>query len=354
MIFEDIRGKILTDFPYFKIEQILISKSHKNVFRGFHMSPYSKVIYIISGHIRETYIKHDGSYETLEMKEFDSLYIDENTAHGYYTYDDTTIVYLLGGNDINRKIYYKSPDIPFNYTLPTNVIMSEDDKNAGYYKDYDFLLLGGTGYIGSNFAKYSNSLIINNRLDDLIGIKDHICRSKIKHVVCAAGISSPIQWCETHEEETKKTNYIDVLGLIDLCNELNVHLTYFGSCLNDGKTVYSKWRKELENKICGNVLYLKIMYPCTFDGHEKCFATKMKTRIPDNKRVTITRVNDLFPLLPNIIKSNVTGVYNLVSPGTIHLSELSDIKPVFENNPTIEHYEFQITSNSLFPYMAAI
>lgn len=339
MIFEDFRGKLLRDFPEFLVEQIFISKSYKNVFRGFHMSPYPKIMYVISGHIRETYINEDGTYNTVELKEFDSILIKEKSPHGYYTYEDTTIVYLLGGNDINRKIYYKSPDLPFDYELPDNVIISEDDKNAGYFKDYDFLLIGGNGYLGSNFAKYSNSLIVSNRLDDITGIREHLRRSKIKHVVCAAGISSPIQWCETHEEETKKTNYIDVLGLIELCKELNVHLTYFGSCLNDGKTVYSKWRKELENHIHGNVLYFKIMYPCTFDGHEKCFAAKMKNRIPDNKRVTITKVNELFPLLPDIIKSNICGIYNLVSPGTIHLSELSDIKPNYDTEPAIEYYE---------------
>lgn len=341
MKYEDLRGKILIDFPEFEVKTMFISKSYKNVFRGFHKSPYPKIMYIVSGSIKETYINEDGTYNTIILKEFDSFLLKSNTVHGYLALDDTIIVYLLGGNDINRKIYYKSPDLPFEYNLPSNVIISEDDKNSGYLKDYDFLLLGGTGYIGSNFSKYSNCLIINNRLDDLDGIREHLNRTRIKHLVCAAGISKPgstVEWCETHEDETKKVNYTDVLGIIQLCQDLNVHFTYFGSCLNHGKTVYAKWRRELENKIQGNVLYLKIMYPCTFDGHPKCFATKMKNRIPDNKRVTITNVNELFPQLPNIIKSNTCGVYNLVSHGTIHLSELSDIKVNYDDEPIIEYY----------------
>jgi hypothetical protein len=189
-----------------------------------------------------------------------------------------------------------------------------------------FLVLGGTGFLGSYFVKYAKDcVVIRNRLDDIDGIRAHIRSTGIKHFVCAAGIGHPISitdWCETHEEETKKIHYTDVIGLMNLCKEENVHLTYFGSIMNDGTTVVSKWRQELEKVLLDNVLYLRISFPCTFDKNPRCFINKMKNRTPHDKRVYLTIVPHLFPKLPDIILSNQVGILNFYNTGTIHLSSI--------------------------------
>lgn len=320
--FSDSRGLLESIKCPFYVKEVLLSTSYKNVFRGFHKSPYRKYIIVKYGKIHDIYITDDGRRIETILSNGDSIIIPSNSAHGFKVIDDCQIIYLL------EEQYNKNIDEQINWRFFKDLdlkdcIMSEKDKGC------DFLVLGGTGYLGSNFVKYVNDscIVINNRLDDLKGIESHIKISGARYIVCAAGLpcgQNTTEWCETHEEETKKVNYTDVVNLINLCNELNVHLTYFGSCLNDGKTVYSKWRKELESKIHGNVLYLRLIYPCTFDGHPRCFATKMKTRIPDDKFVKITNLNELFPILPSMIRSNLTGIHDFVSPGEIHLRNIAD------------------------------
>lgn len=345
-MFKDNRGTVESyKCPYFTPREILLSMSHKNVFRGFHQSPYRKYIIIRSGSIKDTYFIGNECH-TVILIQGDSLLIPENAAHGYYVIEDCEMVYMLEGEynpTTDRKIYYRSPDLPVQYSLPSDCIVSDSDLQSNYYKDsYEFLVLGGRGYLGSNFVKHTGfdkCLVVKNRLDDLDGIKEHLIRTNIKYIVCAAGISKPgstTEWCETHEEETKKVNFTDVVNLINMCNDIGVHLTYFGSCLNSGNTVYSKWRMELEKYITGNVLYLRMVYPCTFDGHERCFATKMKTRTPHNKLISITNVNELFPKLYNIIKSNTCGIYTFTSDTVYHLNDFCINKIKFTEAPNTD------------------
>jgi hypothetical protein len=91
--------------------------------------------------------------------------------------------------------------------------------------------------------------------------------------------------------------------------------------------VYSKWRCHLEDRVRNmpNVLYLRIMYPCTFDGDPKCFRTKMlgrKGRVHDGA-VSITSVPDLFPHMANIVETGTVGVLNFVTEGTVSLKDLA-------------------------------
>lgn len=83
----------------------------------------------------------------------------------------------------------------------------------------------------------------------------------------------------------------------------------------------------LEKELRPNVLYLRIMYPCSFDGFERCFYTKTMNRrgggIHDCK-VSITSMPDLFPHLPNLIESGTDGIFNFVIDGAVSLKEFVD------------------------------
>jgi nucleoside-diphosphate-sugar epimerase len=208
-----------------------------------------------------------------------------------------------------------------------------------------------------------------------------LTRSRAKYVVCAAGISGKptIQWSEDHEPETFETNLLDVCNLIRLCRDRGRHLTYLGSGLvyssasadklaSDSKRagtvaattaaaaassttvcsdvapmaprtereqpdlvakVYCRYRVMLEDIIRRvyptDLLYLRLIYPCTFDGHPKCFFQKMlgRTSNVNNVAVSLTVVPDLFPLLPTLIEEKrATGILNFVSPGAIELPAL--------------------------------
>jgi dTDP-4-dehydrorhamnose 3,5-epimerase-like enzyme/dTDP-4-dehydrorhamnose reductase len=383
MIHSDNRGELhsIKSLP-FTPKEILVSINDKNVFKGLHHSPYEKYIYIAEGHIFDIYADvKNKSYKTIELKKGDYLYIPADYAHGFYCYEKTTIIYLLGDNhnsSNDKKIHYMTPEFNITYDFNiTNAIMSESDIAADYMHTYKYLVIGGTGYLGSNLIKHlENYLCINTRLNDLHAIKQHIIKSKCQYVLCASGISGrpTTDWCEKNERETYETNYLDMLNFVQLCDNLGVHLTIFGSGLvysgkhkeiytecdepNYTETVYSYYRAALENilrrNIYANVLYLRIMYPCTFDDHAKCFFNKMKQRAilgnVHNVKVPVTIVPDLFPKIPILLHQNITGILNFVSYESISLIDVLKLggvsyvhEPIYIENSN----EFKLSSSKL-------
>jgi len=132
------------------------------------------------------------------------------------------------------------------------------------------------------------------------------------------------------------------LQLIHLCKEIDVHLTIIGSgaVYNGNKlfteedeptfkgTFYSRARVVLEDIIRStytqDVLYLRVLYPITGDGDQRCFMEKLKTRrsnIHDTK-VTVSVLPSLLPKLPILLDQKVTGILNFVNDDVISLSEL--------------------------------
>jgi dTDP-4-dehydrorhamnose 3,5-epimerase-like enzyme/dTDP-4-dehydrorhamnose reductase len=359
---QDIRGSLtsIKDIP-FEVKEILISKNYKNVLRGLHQSPYAKRIFIIKGRIYDFTVNPDN----LEKKEIilgvgDYIDVPRMWGHGFYSEEESEIMYLLEDkfdSEKDKNIFWDDPRFNFQFKFPKlNLIISEKDKNSFYANKYDFFVLGARGYLGSacvNILKKQGFTVFesNERLCNISKIDEQIIKSQCKYLICAAGISGrpTVEWCETHEEETYNTNYLAIIDLMRCCKERNIHTTIFGSGLvytGIKKTyteedipdltskVYSKWRCELEKVIpfYKNVLYLRILYPITFDSNEKSFLTKMLQRknSVNNVRVSITVVDDLFCHISLLCKKNIIGIYNFVNKGSIRLPELlqlySDIK----------------------------
>jgi dTDP-4-dehydrorhamnose reductase/dTDP-4-dehydrorhamnose 3,5-epimerase-like enzyme len=363
-MYKDHRGSLfsLKNLP-FEPKEILVSINYKNVFRGFHQSPYSKYIYVISGTILD-FFWHEGSLNQKKLNCGESILIPAGAPHGFLVLEEANIVYLLDGNfdkNKDKNIYWKTPE----YGLPElkNIIISEKDSSSSYANEYDYIVIGASGYLGQNCVKYlklngKNVLESRSRLENPHEISDEIRRSRAKYVICAAGISGrpTIDWCETHEDETRKTNFIDILNLMEVCK--GVHLTIFGSgaVYSGNKTcytetdppdytdkVYSKYRVLLEKHLVPEVLYLRIMYPCTFDSNPKCFYNKMMQRrsTVHNAKVSITPVPDLFPFISTLTENKCSGVYNFVADGPVLLGDLINTTNVSSDIPR-GNYELSV------------
>lgn len=353
MIFEDHRGCLhsISNLPFLP-KQILVSVNRRGVFRGLHRSPYAKYVYVVSGEIQDVF--YQSSVTEITLRSGEGVLVPADAAHGFYCNVESTILYALEGEYDAMKdqnIFYASPEFVIPSLSNIQPILSEKDQNAQYLKAYDYLLLGGNGFLGSYMMtalqmQGKTVLNVGTRLHDVATLRQHIIKSKCKYVICSAGISGrpTIEWCQVHEKETFNVNYLDMLNLMRLCEELQVHLTIFGSGLiyetlidkqcfteedmpNNLKKVYSKYRVKLEEavKLYSNVLYLRILFPVSLDGHPKCFASKMKQRVDSihNVSVPLTVIPDLFPQIPTMIEAhNATGIYNFVNEGTIALPEL--------------------------------
>jgi dTDP-4-dehydrorhamnose reductase len=231
--------------------------------------------------------------------------------------------------------------------------------------EYNYLVLGSNGYLGSNICKCLNTqnktyLPVNTRLNNIDELTNQIKNSKCKYVLCAAGISgnpSILIWAETHEKEVLDL-YSDILNLMKLCELLKVHLTIFGSGLGfDGKKeiyteddipnlnskVYMKFCNEIQKNVgsYSNVLYLRLFYSCTFDGHPKCFYSKTKLRAHNIHDVTVslTIIPNLFKYIPKIIESGKVGILNFSNNGKISLLKILELNNIdfTINNNDIQH-----------------
>ena len=350
----DVRGNIYSLKSPANTKEILVNEVRANVWKGFHLSPYSKRIYVLSGSIYDfIYNPLTGDYKYSEILAGNFVDVPANYAHGLYTTEESKIIYLLQGlydsaQDIN--IHWSDPKCPFSLNM-LNFTISNKDKDAYYFDKYDYVVLGSNGFLGSNIIsilkKQGKSVLeVNDRLEDISKIEEKIVKSRANYVICAAGISGKptIEWCETHEAETYRTNFLSMIDLMRITNKLSKHLTIFGSgsvYTSQNKKysetdipdyydkVYCKWRIDLEKQInmFNNVLYLRIMYPISGDGNPKCFLSKMLTRVNNihNIKVSVTIVPSLFPLISVMCNTNLTGIYNFVNKGTISLVNILNI-----------------------------
>lgn len=355
--YKDNRGSLssIKNIP-FEVKEILDSRSYPNVLRGLHMSPYPKRVIVQKGEIYD-FIVNPVTLEKKEMTLTSGQYIDvpAGWAHGFYTFEYSELLYLLGDKfsaEKDKTIYWNDPSFSFSFPFSEeSLIVSGKDKDAFYAKKYDFYVLGARGFLGFetvNILKSQGYTVFesNTRLENIKQIEEEIVKSRAKYVICAAGIAGKptIEWCETHEEETYATNFLGMLDIMRITKKLNLHCTIFGSgqvflgnkqiYSEEDKAelttkVYSKWRTELEKHIplYSNVLYLRIIYPCSLDGNPKCFLSKMVSRAKTVHpiKVCLTIVPSLFPKLSHLAETSVTGILNFVNKGSISLPDLLSI-----------------------------
>lgn len=379
-MFKDCRGVLhsLKTLP-FEPKEILVSENAKNVLRGLHMSPYPKFVYVTRGRIHDFFWTEYGTTQ-VTLNAGDSLLIPAGAAHGFFAPEESEVVYLLGGAfdpDADRNIHWQTPEFNFKFVFDTSrVVLSKKDAEAHWFHEYDYLVLGASGFLGKRCVEALRAMgktvfESSARLGDPDKIRHQIVKSRTKYVICAAGISGrpTIDWCDSHEDETYETNYLGVLNLMKTARECGVHLTIFGSGavytgLKDKydesdppdleSKVYCKYRCWLERHVKDHVLYLRIMYPCTFDGDPKCFRSKMthrKDSVHDGA-VSITPIPDLFPLIPDLVEQGVTGIFNFVSNGTVPLKTLAGVPTSGQSAPSRGNYE--LLTDKLSAYIPVI
>ena len=187
---------------------------------------------------------------------------------------------------------------------------------------------------------------------------------KPKYVINCAGITGipNIFWCDEHKTETIEHNITYQLTMAAICKEYGIHLTIFGSggifnnepdrvysetdIGNNFSNYYGECRILLENivKHYDNVLYLRINYPISTKSSIKNLLTKLLGyKTIDNVELSITYIDNLFPILFKMIEQNESGICNFTNPGQINLLDIiniyndvtkSQINPLINPNPT--------------------
>ena len=216
------------------------------------------------------------------------------------------------------------------------------------------LLYGSTGWIGGYMKEYLKEHEVigaKTRLEDYANIGKELDEVKPTHLLLAGGKTGRpnIDWCETHKIETLETNTIGTAVLASECARRGIHLTYVGTgCIyeydvehsmggkgfteedtpNFDKSYYS-YGKIITEKILkeyDNVLILRIRMPISSDLHSRSFVTKItKYEKVVNIPNSMTILEDLLPLVPDMMEKNKTGIYNFCNPGVISHNEILDL-----------------------------
>jgi len=354
----DERGKLF--FPVknnYDFKQCTVSCNKKNVFRGIHINNFEKLVTCIQGKILDIIINFDiNSEDYLVPKYYEldpstdnfQILVPKNYGHAFLSLEENSIiVYHLAGEytDTDTKhIHFLDPFVDIK--LPVNkdqLIISVKDNIFNFVKQIDYIVFGSKGFLGSNIIKVLKDLNKNYiscifRLEELHKIKEILDIYKPKYIINCAGLTGTpnIFWCDENKTKTIETNITYQLSLAGLCNERNIHLTIFGSggifkndriysendCGNNYNNFYGECRINLENMIknYNNILYLRINYPISDKSSNKNLLTKLisYTKI-DDCNISITYIDNLFPILINMIENNEIGICNFTNPGEINL-----------------------------------
>ncbi|PYI07962.1 NAD(P)-binding protein [Aspergillus sclerotiicarbonarius CBS 121057] len=189
------------------------------------------------------------------------------------------------------------------------------------------------------------------RIENREAVLSEITRVEPTHVINTAGArgNPNMDWCETHKQETIRSNIIGAANLADCCFLKGLHLTHFGSgCIYDydkshpwggpgyteedepnfTKSFYS-YTKVTSEKILRhypNVLILRVRNPIAADLHPKNMIVKLSQY---EKIVNVPNSGSILPsLLPGALllaENNETGVYNFANPGTFTHNEIMEL-----------------------------
>ena len=371
--FIDNRGTLIFPIKHdkfnnnFNFKECSISINNKNVFRGIHSNPYEKLVTCIQGKIIDIIINLDSNSDSyLDAQYFIldpstdlfQIIVPKNYGHAFLSLmENSTIIYHFNGifTDENTSyINYLDPLLNISMYLSkyidiNTIIISTKDKELKYIEPYEYMVLGSTGFLGKHIIKClceknKRFLKCPYRLENINEIEKYIDMFKPKKIINCAGITGTpnIFWCDENKINTIETNIVYPLVLAKLCKDRNIHYTILGSGgifksdniyneTDEGNfkgNFYSECRINLENiiKNYDNVLYTRINYPVSNTLSDKNLITKLLTytNIDDNE-FSITYIDELFPILIDMIDNNEIGICNLVNEGSIKLSEIMTI-----------------------------
>lgn len=222
---------------------------------------------------------------------------------------------------------------------------------------YVVLFYGGNGWIGkkiiSILQEQGHTVHVGAvRIEEREKVENEITSINPDYIINSAGkIGRPnVEWCESNKEQTIRSNVLGLTNLVDLAYLHNIHITNIATgCIyvydekhplgsgigfaedekpNFTGSFYSKTKVLAEELILSypNVLNLRVRLPVAQDFSQNSFIGKIinykkLVNIPNSMSV----LEDLLPLIPEMLERKLTGNYNFVNPGTISHHEVIEL-----------------------------
>lgn len=237
-----------------------------------------------------------------------------------------------------------------------------------------WLVYGGkSGWIGQELVRMLRAdnedvHVAEARIDNREQCARELDAIKPTHILNAAGVTGRpnVDWCESHKQETLRTNVIGTMSLIDLAYQRKIHITNFATgCIyeyddahkmhsgvgfkeedlpNFDDSWYSYTKGLVEQFYCAydNVLNLRLRMPISDDLCHRSFVTKIcKYERVVNIPNSMTILSDLLPVAVDMADRNVTGIFNFTNPGVISHNQVLDLYTKYID-PTFTYKNFTL------------
>jgi dTDP-4-dehydrorhamnose reductase len=215
-------------------------------------------------------------------------------------------------------------------------------------------LVLGQGWVGTRLVRdvpsaYSVSCIDIADRDLINQLIDHERPGVVINAVGKTGRPN-VDWCETHREETYRSNVIGALNVANACAVQGAHLIHLGSgCIFNGcspnttavgtmrnyEMVDHGWREidyanpesfyartkyaaDLVLSQLSNVAIVRLRMPIDGTPHPRNLITKLAGygQVIDVEN-SITVVDDLVAVIRQLIEKRAAGIFHAVNPGIV-------------------------------------
>jgi 3,5-epimerase/4-reductase len=207
------------------------------------------------------------------------------------------------------------------------------------------VLIFGAGYLGTKCSEVLPDAVLSTALiDDPEQVHEALEEHHPDCVLNCAGMTgSPnVDWCETNQLITYRSNTIGPIVLAEECAKANVHLTHLGSgCVFYGKSpdpkgwkeddyanpsatyTRSKYAADLLLAMLPNVAIVRLRMPIDTNPGPRNLITKLANypKIIDVEN-SVTVVEDLIHVLGQVMEKRATGIFHAVNPGTMRHRDL--------------------------------
>ena len=227
------------------------------------------------------------------------------------------------------------------------------------------LFFGSKGWIGRQFCEYlneNNILYIESdlRADNEKDVEKEIKEYNPTHIISFIGRTygdnfNTIDYLEQPGKlvENIRDNLYAPIILSILCERYNIHYTYMGTgCIFEynisGKknseedapnffgssySIVKGYTDRLQHMYSKNTLNLRIRMPIINYDHDRNFITKITNyeyvcSVPNS----MTVLHDMYPIILDMIKKNITGTFNMCNKGVISHNEILELYKTHVDN----------------------
>ena len=227
------------------------------------------------------------------------------------------------------------------------------------------LIFGSKGWIGRQFCEYldeNNILYIesDSRADNEKDVEKEILEHLPSNIISLIGRTygenfNTIDYLEQPGKlvENIRDNLYAPIILSILCERYNIHYTYMGTgCIfeynDEGKknneddlpnffgssySIVKGYTDRLQHMYSKNTLNLRIRMPIINYDHDRNFITKITNydyvcSLPNS----MTVLHDMYPIMLDMIKKNITGTFNMCNKGAITHNEILELYKTHVDN----------------------